>query len=77
MAPAATTLTNESDGNSIVGALGTTASGKKLKIRSYPNFETLEEERLYRKEHLAAAFRMSVLPSQYASSPLTVMQLCK
>jgi len=58
MAPSATTLTNETDGNAKLGALGKTTSGKKLKIRSYPKFETLEEERLYRKQHLAAAFRI-------------------
>ncbi|KAL2064901.1 hypothetical protein VTL71DRAFT_4041 [Oculimacula yallundae] len=58
MAPAATTLSNESSGNANVGALGKTVSGKKLKIRSYPKFEDLEEERLYRKQHLAAAFRV-------------------
>ena len=59
MAPTATTLNGESEGNSRLGALGKTASGKKLKIRAYPKFETLEEERTYRKQHLAAAFRMS------------------
>ncbi|KAH7417085.1 class II aldolase/adducin N-terminal [Cadophora sp. MPI-SDFR-AT-0126] len=58
MAPAATTLINESSGNATVGALGKTVSGKKLRIRSYPQFESLEEERLYRKQHLAAAFRV-------------------
>jgi hypothetical protein len=63
MAPTATTLTGESEGNSKAGALGKTTSGKKLKIRSYPKFDTLEEERTYRKQHLAAAFRMYVLNS--------------
>ena len=58
MAPTATTLVGESDGNKKLGALGKTVSGRKLKIRSYPKFETLEEERLYRKQHLAAAFRV-------------------
>jgi len=58
MAPTATTLVAESEGNQKAGALGKTVSGKKLKIRSYPNFESLEEERLYRKQHLAAAFRV-------------------
>lgn len=58
MAPAATTLLAESEGNASLGALGKTVSGKKLNIRSYPTFETLEEERLYRKQHLAAAFRL-------------------
>lgn len=37
---------------------GKTKSGKKLNIRSYPQFENLEDERLYRKQHLAAAFRV-------------------
>jgi hypothetical protein len=32
--------------------------GRKLRVRSYPKFDTLEEERLYRKQHLAAAFRV-------------------
>ncbi|KAK6614330.1 class ii aldolase adducin domain-containing protein [Botrytis cinerea] len=58
MSPTATSLDNESVNNSRVGAKGTTVSGKKLKIRSYPRFESLEEERLYRKQHLAAAFRI-------------------
>ena len=58
MAPTATTLKGESEGNSKLGALGKTVSGKRLNIRSYPKFESLEEERLYRKQHLAAAFRM-------------------
>jgi hypothetical protein len=58
MAPSATTLANESEGNAKLGALGKTVSGKKLKIRSYPQFSSLEEERLYRKQHLAAAFRI-------------------
>lgn len=38
--------------------LGKTKDGRNLKIRSYPKFETLEQERLYRKQHLAAAFRV-------------------
>ena len=58
MSPSATTLANESSHNSTVGALGKTTTGKKLKVRSYPQFDTLEEERLYRKQHLAAAFRV-------------------
>lgn len=58
MAPAATTLAAESLGNQQLGALGKTTSGKRLKIRSYPVFETLAEERVYRKQHLAAAFRV-------------------
>jgi hypothetical protein len=64
MAPSATTLIAESEGNAKLGALGKTVSGKKLKIRSYPKFETLEEERLYRKQHLAAAFRVYAVPQQ-------------
>jgi hypothetical protein len=60
MAPATTitSLASESNENSTVGALGATVSGKRLRIRQYPKFDTLEEERLYRKQHLAAAFRM-------------------
>lgn len=41
-----------------VQVAGTTKSGKKLNIRTYPKFEKLEDERLYRKQHLAAAFRV-------------------
>ncbi|KAI0164469.1 arad-like aldolase/epimerase [Hypoxylon sp. FL1284] len=37
---------------------GMTKSGKKLNIRTYPKFDNLEDERLYRKQHLAAAFRV-------------------
>jgi len=58
MAPALTVVDNDTKGNSTVGALGKTVSGKKLKIRQYPKFDSLEEERLYRKQHLAAAFRV-------------------
>jgi hypothetical protein len=58
MAPSATTLVGESEVNARLGALGKTVSGKRLRIRTYPKFETLEEERLYRKQHLAAAFRV-------------------
>jgi len=72
MAPSATTLTSESASNTCVGAKGTTTSGKKLKIRSYPKFESLEEERLYRKQHLAAAFRVCDLPCH---SRLLVLKL--
>lgn len=57
MSPSATVL-DSSKANATVGALGTSASGKKLKIRKYPEFETLEGERQYRKQHLAAAFRV-------------------
>lgn len=41
-----------------VQSLGKTKSGQELRIRRYPRFATLEEERLYRKQHLAAAFRV-------------------
>jgi ribulose-5-phosphate 4-epimerase/fuculose-1-phosphate aldolase len=41
-----------------VQSSGTTKSGKVLKIRTYPKFDNLEDERLYRKQHLAAAFRV-------------------
>lgn len=49
--------TSVPDHNAKLGALGKTASGKTLKIRSYPKFENLKDERLYRKQHMAAAFR--------------------
>lgn len=54
----ATTLKAETTENAVVGAMGKTASGKVLKVRQYPKFDSLEEERLYRKQHLAAAFRI-------------------
>lgn len=57
MAPALDVYDDSFEENVRLGALGKTKSGKKLKIRSYPKFESLEEERLYRKQHLAAAFR--------------------
>ncbi|KAK8219301.1 hypothetical protein M8818_001035 [Zalaria obscura] len=41
-----------------VQSIGKTADGRNLKIRAYPKFDTLEEERQYRKQHLAAAFRV-------------------
>ena len=41
-----------------IQVIGKTKSGKVLRIRQYPKFDTLEEERLYRKQHLAAAFRI-------------------
>jgi ribulose-5-phosphate 4-epimerase/fuculose-1-phosphate aldolase len=41
-----------------VAAMGRTTSGRALKVRAYPKFDTLEEERLYRKQHLAAAYRI-------------------
>lgn len=58
MAPALDVYDASSKENRTVAALGKTTSGKSLKIRSYPKFESLEEERLYRKQHLAAAFRV-------------------
>jgi len=58
MAPIAQVLSSESNGNTIAGAIGKTKNGKALKIRSYPKFDSLEEERLYRKQHLAAAYRV-------------------
>lgn len=58
MAPAATVLQHEDKTNSASGALGKAKNGKKLRIRSYPKFESLIEERLYRKQHLAATFRV-------------------
>lgn len=48
----------ESNDNQTVAAMGRTKSGQALKIRAYPKFNTLEEERLYRKQHLAAAYRI-------------------
>lgn len=41
-----------------VQSLGRAKDGRLLKIREYPRFASLEEERLYRKQHLAAAFRI-------------------
>jgi hypothetical protein len=58
MAPSVTTLEGELAGNSKLRALRTTVTGKKLRIRLYPVFKTLEEEKMYRKQHLAAAFRI-------------------
>jgi hypothetical protein len=63
MAPAATLVADEAAGSANSLSFGRTKDGKKLKIRSYPKFESLEEERLYRKQHLAAAFRVLVFPS--------------
>lgn len=48
----------ESNDNRAVAAIGRTASGKALKIRKYPEFQKKEDERLYRKQHLAAAYRV-------------------
>ncbi|KAH8879725.1 arad-like aldolase/epimerase [Thozetella sp. PMI_491] len=58
MAPTAVELIGETAINAKLGAKGTTTSGKKLQIRTYPQFASLEEERLYRKQHLAAAYRI-------------------
>lgn len=64
LATVETTLTNGFNGKEKienppqVQVSGRTKSGKTLKIRSYPKFENLEDERLYRKQHLAAAFRV-------------------
>lgn len=44
--------------NQMVAAMGRTKAGKALKIRKYPTFTNLEDERLYRKQHLAAAYRI-------------------
>jgi hypothetical protein len=56
--PTAATLANEEGDNVVLGALGLKQGGQRLKIRTYPKFERLEDERLYRKQHLAAAFRI-------------------
>lgn len=48
----------ESHENRTVAAMGRTKSGQALKIRKYPAFSSLEDERLYRKQHLAAAYRI-------------------
>ncbi|PMD25022.1 arad-like aldolase/epimerase [Hyaloscypha hepaticicola] len=58
MAPAATLVADEVAGSANSLSFGRTKDGKKLRIRSYPKFDSLEEERLYRKQHLAAAFRV-------------------
>ncbi|KAH7068363.1 class II aldolase/adducin domain-containing protein [Paraphoma chrysanthemicola] len=48
----------ETHDNQNVAAMGRTTSGKNLNIRKYPAFTSLEDERLYRKQHLAAAYRI-------------------
>ncbi|CAK7275435.1 hypothetical protein SEPCBS57363_006679 [Sporothrix epigloea] len=58
MAPSAVVLADQDATNAINGALGKTISGKVLRIRTYPKFKTLDEERLYRKQHLTAVFRV-------------------
>ena len=60
MAPAATLVADEVAGSANSLSFGRTKDGKKLRIRAYPKFDSLEEERLYRKQHLAAAFRVLV-----------------
>lgn len=50
--------TSRTDKPAQLHVLGKTKDGRNLKIRSYPKFENLEDERLYRKQHLAAAFRV-------------------
>lgn len=37
---------------------GKTKDGRPLRIRAPPQYDNLEDERLYRKQHLAAAFRV-------------------
>jgi ribulose-5-phosphate 4-epimerase/fuculose-1-phosphate aldolase len=58
MAPSVDVFDASSKDNRTVAALGKTTSGKQLKIRKYPVDLTPEEHRLYRKQHLAAAFRI-------------------
>lgn len=52
------TLATESESNRRHGGMGRTKDGRQLKVRHYPKFNSLEEERLYRKQHLAAAYRV-------------------
>lgn len=58
MAPSLAVFDDNDADNFHNQALGKAKSGKTLKIRTYPKFDTLEEERLYRKQHLVAAFRI-------------------
>lgn len=58
ISPAVTTETSHRAPPTPVQSLGRTRAGKELRIRSYPKFATLEEERTYRKQHLAGAFRI-------------------
>jgi hypothetical protein len=44
MAPALGVFDDSSSENRTLGALGKTTSGKRLKIRTYPKFASLEEE---------------------------------
>ena len=52
------TLKKESADNRTYGAMGRTKDGRPLKVRTYPKFDNLKDERLYRKQHLAAAYRV-------------------
>ncbi|KAF2163467.1 hypothetical protein M409DRAFT_68412 [Zasmidium cellare ATCC 36951] len=52
------TLKGEDNNNQRLGGMGRAKDGRQLKVRSYPKFDSLEEERLYRKQHLAAAYRV-------------------
>lgn len=56
--PTATPNTSHRTPPTAVQSLGKTKSGRDLRIRTYPQFATPEKERLYRKQHLAAAFRV-------------------
>lgn len=58
MTHAATSVTTTLQPPPQVQSMGRTKDGRLLKIREYPKFATLEEERVYRKQHLAAAFRI-------------------
>lgn len=58
MAPMIGVFDDTIEENRTLGALGKSTSGKHLKIRTYPAFSSPEEHRLYRKQHLAAAFRI-------------------
>lgn len=58
MSPSLAVYDAESVENQKTGALGKTTSGKQLRIRSYPKFTSPEDERVYRKQHLAATFRV-------------------
>ncbi|KAK8073976.1 hypothetical protein PG994_004875 [Apiospora phragmitis] len=41
-----------------VQSMGKTKDGRTLRVRKYPSFDKPESERTYRKQHLAAAFRV-------------------
>lgn len=59
---ASTAATNQSNSSRAapeqVASSGKTRDGRVLKPRTYPKFDSLEDERLYRKQHLAGAFRI-------------------